>query len=98
MTASSSSNAKLTELRCKTNRDLVSLISNTLDRGLELARTRDSRNATLAEREFADVEAWLPLLTETNPLVRRRLQLRLTELRDALDRNAAPQLHARAAC
>ena len=93
-----SSNAKLSELRCKTNRDLVSLIDNKLERGLDLAGSLDSHNYALAERDVADVEAWLPLLTASNPLVRRRLQLRLAELRSTLDRNAAPQLHARAAC
>ena len=97
MTASS--NAKLTELRCKTNRDLASLIGNKLERGLAFARMLKSRHFhDRAEREFAEVEAWMPLLTEATPLVRRRLESKCAELRQVLDQNAAHEFRARAAC
>jgi hypothetical protein len=98
---------KLLELRCKTNRQLVSLISHKLDRGLAFARAleRDGgegwasteRFAANAEKAFADACAWMPLVNSTSP-ERRRLDLKLAQLRDALDRLRGSEVRAQAAC
>ena len=104
-----SATAKLHELRNKTNRQLASLISNRLDRGLALARSLEGDQShhnwaareqlhTFAEQALAQAQAWIPLLTESNYLERRRLENKLAQLRDALDRVAAPRMHAQAAC
>jgi hypothetical protein len=98
---------KLSELRCKTNRQLVSLISHKLDRGLAFARAleRDGgegwasteRFAANAEQALADASAWMPLIHGTS-IERPRLDLKLAQLRDALNRLRESEVRARAAC
>ena len=79
--------AKLQELRGKTDRQLVSLISHKLDRGLALPE--------MAEEAYDEASAWMTLLTEVAPLERRRLELKLSQLRATLDRC---EVQAHAAC
>jgi hypothetical protein len=100
--------AKLRELRTKTDRQLVSLISNKLDRGLAFARVLESDEArnhwastehflTRAQQASADATAWLPMLSEARPMERRRLEFKLARLRGLLDRVGAPKTQV-AAC
>ena len=104
---SESAEAKLHELRNKTNRQLASLISNKLDRGLAFARLVHDDDAqrdwasteyfhVYAERALAEASAWMPLLTEVAQMERRRLEFKLAQLRDALER--VTPLRAQAAC
>ena len=86
-----SAEAKLQELRNKTNRELVSLIGNTLDRGLEFACRPDGEE--IAHEAYAEASAWMPLLG--GRLERRQLERKLSELRDALE---SPQVRVSAAC
>jgi hypothetical protein len=83
-------NSKLHELRSKTNRELVSLISNKLDRGLDFVRMHDADER--AEEAYEDVCAWMPLLDEAALLERRRLEVKLSQLRAAL--HSQTRVHA----
>ena len=102
-----SAEAKLHELRSKTNRQLVSLISNKLDRGLAFARVLDGEGADWAstehfaanaERALAEATDWMALLNGATQLDRRRLEFKLTQLRAALDRAPLSQTRVQAAC
>ena len=102
-----SAEAKLQELRSKTTRQLVSLISNRIDRGLAFARVMESDGAdwsstehfaTNAEKALADATAWMSLLTGATAMERRRLEFKIAQLRDALDRAHTVEVHVHAAC
>lgn len=104
---SQSAENKLHELRSKTNRQLVSLIGNKLNRGLAFARLLDGEGADwasteqfAADAENALVEAteWLTLLDGATRLERRRLEFKLEQLRAALDRARQSQTRAQTAC
>jgi hypothetical protein len=86
-----SAETKLQELRNKTNRELVALIGNTLDRGLEFACQADGEEA--AHEALADAVAWMPLLG--GRFERRQLEEKAAELRDALE---STQVRVQAAC
>jgi len=96
-----SAEAKLNELRIKTDRQLASLISNRLDRGLAFARVLEGEDTrrnwastgffvSNAERALSDANAWLPMLAGATALQRRRLEFKRTQLRDILERATAP--------
>jgi len=103
-----SAEAKLQELRSKTTRQLVSLISNKLDRGLAFARVLEGEGhsawastehfAENAERALADASAWMALLNEATQMERLRLEFKLSQLRIALDRARMPKIRVQAAC
>jgi hypothetical protein len=104
---SQSAEVKLHELRSKTTRQLVSLISNNLDRGLEFARAMEAESAdwdsaeeyaVQAERALADATSWMTLLKDVTPLERRLLESKTAQLRDALDRAGDSEIHVQAAC
>ena len=105
---SQSAEAKLHELRSKTNRELVSLISNKLDRGLAFARVlegdgRDDWASTEhfvvnAEKALAEAIQWMTLLQDPAPYERRRLEFKLSQLRAALDRAHTSAMRVQAAC
>jgi hypothetical protein len=105
---SQSAEAKLHELRNKTNRELVSLISNKLNRGLAFARVLDGGGAddwastehfvANAETALAEASKWMTALTDATPHERRRLEFKLAQLRAALDRVHASETRVRAAC
>jgi hypothetical protein len=99
--------AKLQELRTKTDKQLAVLIGNRLDRGLSFARVLESHESrghwastghfvTHAEQAATEASAWLPLLPEASLLERRRLEWKLVQLRDLLDRVATPQVRVAA--
>ena len=81
--------AKLVELRSKTDQDLLILIRRELDRGLTLgdvATTRGSPLQAQAEKAYETVRTWLPIITGLSRDERRGLEGKLKELRAALDR------------
>jgi hypothetical protein len=102
-----SAETKLRELRSKTDRQLVSLISNKLDRGLAFARVMEGDGADWsstehfainAEKAFVDAMAWMAMLNCATQLERRRLEFKLSQLREALARAHASELRVQAAC
>lgn len=103
-----SAEVKLHELRNKTNRQLVSLIGNRLDRGLAFARVGEGEGRSNwastehfvvnAEQAFTEASMWMTMLKETTQLERRRLEFKLAQLRAALDRLHAPRVRVQAAC
>ena len=102
---SKSAEAKLQELRGKTNRDLASLISHRLDRGMTFARVLENDRQDWASTEhfranaelaYADACRWLSLLSGACSFEKRRLEIRLNELRATLD--SVVRLRAQAAC
>ena len=103
-----SAEAKLGELRSKTNRQLASLISHKLDRGLAFARVLEGESrkhwastehfVVTAESAFAEASAWMGLLNGAKQLERRRLEFKLARLRSALERARASHVRVQAAC
>ena len=101
-----SAEAKLHELRNKTTRQLVSLISNKLDRGLAFARVLEGGTewastehfAACAEKALEEACAWMYLLKGATPLERRRLESKLAELRGLLSQAHTSELRVQAAC
>jgi hypothetical protein len=103
-----SAEVKLHELRLKTNRELVSLISNKLDRGLAFARALEAESdsnwsstehfAVNAEKALADATAWMGLLSGATQLERRRLEFKLAQLRTALEGTRESNVRVQAAC
>ena len=103
-----SAEAKLHELRSKTNRQLASLISHRLDRGLAFARVLEGEGRTNwasmehfvvnAEKAFAEASAWMGLLTGATQLERRRLEFKLAQLRSALESARGSRVRVQAAC
>jgi hypothetical protein len=69
---------KLIELRGKTDRQLIALISNEIDRGLESVR-RHSDYAG-GERVYREVSTLLPVAYGASRAERRRLERELAEL------------------
>ena len=84
--------SKLAELRAKTDQDLVSIIDNALEVGLMLAANEpDVDPAGVLHRRAADIYADTVMLVEKveNVRERRRLEDRLNQLRDTLERRLA---------
>jgi len=77
--------SKLVELRSKTDRQLVEIITRTLDSAVSLARNPDFHGQ--AERACDDVRRLLPYIPRVD---RRRLEARLDELTELL----RPRAHA----
>ena len=85
--------SKLAELRAKTDRQLAAVLRSTLDDGLASARASDVE----AERVYAEVLVLLPTLRNVTEVERRRLELKLAQLRTLLDKRPARAM-ASAAC
>ncbi|HUI58316.1 MAG TPA: hypothetical protein VLY04_25255 [Bryobacteraceae bacterium] len=99
---------KLNELRTRTDRQLIELISARLDRGLTFARMaadEESRRIWASTEEFlrraekarSDASAWMPLLAKAAELDRRRLELKLVQLCDLLQ-HANQGMQVQTAC
>jgi hypothetical protein len=86
---------KLSELRTKTNRQLLALVSNRLDRGLTFAREGYLRHA---ERAHSEAAAWLPLLSDVTKLERCRVEWKATQLRELLHQASLQQSRVQTAC
>ncbi len=87
---------KLAEFRAKTDQQLHELIAQRLDRGLSFARLlldAEARErwaaldefAARAEQSYREVSRLLPVLRGISSTERRRLQSRLSQLREILD-------------
>ena len=87
---------KLIELRSKTDRQLVAIITSRLDVGLHYARLvpdpgSDSNWASAeafqasAEKAYDEVRALLPWVYDVTRAERRRLESKLEQLRELLD-------------
>ncbi len=87
--------SKFDELRAKTDRQLVTIINHTIDRGLILARVHNGDNSP-RNAENACLEAARLLTRVYNLSERIRLTARLAELRNALETHAEAKV--RAAC
>ncbi len=96
---------KLAELRAKTDRQLITLIGSSIERGLALAgllADRKSRNGwacAKAEAAYGEASLLLPWVYDATKLERRRLELKLALLREMLDElGAQPGGRVRTAC
>lgn len=74
--------AKLAELRARTDRQLVTLMRSRLDDGL--------RSRAEAERAYSEVLVLLPTVRDVTEAERRGLESKLTRLREILDERPAP--------
>ncbi len=84
--------SKLAELRAKTDRDLVSIIDNSMEVGLLLVgNDPDLDTAGVLHRRAADIYADTVMLVEKVEDVgeRRRLQGRIEQLRESLEQRRA---------
>ena len=89
MLSRSSKSSKLAELRQKTDRQLLIVIQNELERGLTLADLAASKGSALyarAERACEKAKALLTKIHGVSTDERRQLELRLKDLRATLDR------------
>ena len=81
--------AKLVQLRRKTDRELVFLLRKELARGLRFAETAVTKESELyvqAERAYVTSEAWLRLVSDLGRDERRELEFRIKELKSVLER------------
>jgi hypothetical protein len=86
--------SKLAELRAKTDRELVSIIDNAVELGLLLAANEfDVDPAGVLHRRAADIYADTVMLIEKveNVQEQRRLEEKLRQLHNALDRQVRAQ-------
>ena len=90
MTITQEKTGRLAGLRAKTDRDLLTLIGRTLDRGLEWAGAPESYS--LAEEAYSQASQLLPALDGVAHAHRQQLETKLAELRGQL------QPKMRAAC
>jgi hypothetical protein len=87
--------SKLAELRAKTDRELATIIRNALELGLLLAYTEPDADPTgVLRHRAADIYADTVLLVEKVENVReqRRLEEKLRQLHNALDRQVRVQM------
>jgi hypothetical protein len=82
---------KLAELRQKTDQELVGLLSDGLELAFRLARVADSAKS-YAEIEDVHAEVSNLLHKVDDAIERRRLEKKLNELRETLDRRLSQQL------
>ena len=87
--------AKLAELRAKTDRQLIRLIDDEVERGLNLARLHRNTHSAMdwdsakwhrakAERAYAEAAKLLPTVYSLSEPERHRLQVKLRKLKGAL--------------
>ena len=91
--------SKLAELRAKTDQDLVSIIDNALEVGLLIAATEthvDSARPFHGRAEEIYANTVMLISKVENLRERRRLEERLRELRNALDKRLRVQVGASA--
>lgn len=79
---------KLLELRRKTDRGLVFLVSKEIDRGVRLAEravTPKSRLYVQAEKAYLMSKSWLLVISDLDRDERRELEFRLKEIKSVLE-------------
>ncbi len=90
---STSEFSKLAELRAKTDRELIRLVANALELGIQCASASNSPSGPLrdkAEEIYMDTFALLSKVENLNE--RRRLELKQKGLRQLLDHSAIRQM------
>jgi hypothetical protein len=91
--------SKLAELRAKTDQDLVHLIGNALERGIQCASAAPSTHGTLrakAQDIYANALILLPKIE--NVRERRKLSDKAVRIRELLDHATVAQTAACSAC
>ena len=78
--------AKLRELRAKTDQQLLTLVYSELELAL---RSDTNSNPDRAARAYVEASRLLPLLHDLSPVERASLEARLELLRDRLSEEAA---------
>lgn len=87
--------AKLNELRAKTDRQLITLIGNQLDRGLSWGSAGSLERARQA---YSEAMAWLPLLSRANESGCRHVEQKAARLRQMLGHAPAYGVRVQTAC
>lgn len=80
----------LASLRARTDRDLIAIISATVERGFYLLDcesngSSNEQHRAQAERAYADAAKLLPLVYTLSESERNRLETNLSQLRSALE-------------
>jgi len=83
--SSISNEAKLAELRAKTDSELSGYLTRELNLGFHLAAEGDDDSYMHAEAVYAVVAKLLPLLHDLDPSEFSRMELRVERLREILD-------------
>ncbi|HTS30505.1 MAG TPA: hypothetical protein VMH81_31755 [Bryobacteraceae bacterium] len=81
--------AKLAELRAKTDLELAAYITNALNLALRLASEADDRSRMRAEDSYSEIVRLLPVIYRLSQPERRRFDGKLTRLREMLDQAPA---------
>lgn len=81
-----SKEAKLRELRAKTDGELVRYVTNELALGVRYALESDDQSHSRAEEAYAEIARLLPIINELGESERRRLEAKVKRLREMLDR------------
>jgi len=83
-----SNEAKLAELRSRTDHDLLILVQRELDRGMALADVATSKSSPLfaqVEKAYDTVKTLLPMISDLGQGDRLRMEGKLKEVRLGLD-------------
>jgi hypothetical protein len=83
-----SNEAKVAQLRARTDRDLLLLVERDLDRGLALAYVAASKQSPLyakAQTAYGSAMRLLPRIIDASGCERRRCEAKLHDLRTALE-------------
>jgi len=83
--SSMSTEAKLAELRAKTDVDLVRYVTHELDLGIRLASESNDQSRIRAEEAYSEIARLLPILHDLGQSERRRVEANLKRLREVLD-------------
>jgi hypothetical protein len=86
---SMSKEAKLAELRAKTDVELARYVIRELNRAVRLASESNDQSRIGADETYAEVARLLPIAHGMDQLERRRLEAKLKRLREMLDQMAA---------
>jgi hypothetical protein len=84
--SSMSKEAKLAELRAKTDVDLARYVTNELNLGIHLASQSNHGSRGRAEETYAEIARLLPVIHDLGESERRQLEAQLQRLREILDR------------
>jgi hypothetical protein len=80
-----SKEAKLAELRAKTDVELARYVTNELNVGVRLALQSNPQSRSRAEETYAEIARLLPVIHALDESERRRLEAQLQRLRGMLD-------------
>jgi hypothetical protein len=81
-----SKEAKLAELRAKTDIELVRYVNNELSHGARFASQSNPQSHSRAEEAYSEIARLLPVVHGLDESERRRLEAKLKRLRAMLDR------------